>query len=369
MKVAIVHEPWTSGAFRCADDVAKGLAGEFNIRWFPQLEEAAAEQFLGRLEEFRPDVVHLHCFYGWLPYKTLLDVARRYRTLFTVHDPRPIGGMEVECWDCESNSTCRKCPLVKSRVHLTPWRSKYYNRRRVQLQVHRQLPDGFSLIAPSRWMKSRLERSELGRFPVHYVPYGIGIKDPLPAASVRRELGFDPSEKLILFLAHHEGPSYRISVRKGLEFAADSFIEKIAPSEPGARLLVAGEKVVPNHRQVVPLGFLKHEEVLRYCSAADVFVCPTKADNLPYTVLEALAAGTPVVASDVGGIPEMVVSGKNGYVVRVGDVEALGDRVVELLGDDRKREAFSESARQIIASDYSMELFLQRHRSLYLGSG
>ena len=77
--------------------------------------------------------------------------------------------------------------------------------------------------------------------------------------------------------------------------------------------------------------------VARFYPAADLYTHPARADTFPNTVLEALACGTPVVASAVGGIPEQVVEGQTGFLVPVGDAPAMAGRVLDLLADEELR--------------------------------
>jgi len=100
-------------------------------------------------------------------------------------------------------------------------------------------------------------------------------------------------------------------VRKGLADLAEAFVSHVVPAMPEAILAVAGESFVPNHPNVRPLGLISLERLPQMFSAADVYVLPTLADNLPYTVLEAMGCAVPVVATNVGGIPEQVKHGKN----------------------------------------------------------
>jgi len=81
--------------------------------------------------------------------------------------------------------------------------------------------------------------------------------------------------------------------------------------------------------------YLKDPKIVaRYYQAADLYLHPARADTFPTTVLEALARGTPVVASAVGGIPEQDIEGRTGFLVPVGDAQALARRVLDLLGDE-----------------------------------
>ena len=86
------------------------------------------------------------------------------------------------------------------------------------------------------------------------------------------------------------------------------------------------------------LGAGTRDDVVRLFRAADVALLTSAWENLPHTVLEALAAGTPVVATAVGGVPEVVREGENGLLVAAGDVEAIAGALARLLGDDALRE-------------------------------
>jgi glycosyltransferase involved in cell wall biosynthesis len=92
------------------------------------------------------------------------------------------------------------------------------------------------------------------------------------------------------------------------------------------------------------LGPVSLEQRLAFFKRADVFVLPTYAEGTPISMLEAMAAGLPVVSTPVGGIPDVVEDGVEGYIVEPGDVEALADRLVRLINDPERRRAMGQSA-------------------------
>ena len=92
---------------------------------------------------------------------------------------------------------------------------------------------------------------------------------------------------------------------------------------------------------------------------------PTLADNLPYTVIEAMGTGTPVVASDVGGIPEEVVDGVTGCLVPPADAPALAQAVTCILQSDDTRLAMGSESRKRVAQLYGMATFVQEYERLY----
>jgi glycosyltransferase involved in cell wall biosynthesis len=100
-------------------------------------------------------------------------------------------------------------------------------------------------------------------------------------------------------------------------------------------------------------------------SAADAFVIPSLEDNLPNTVLESLACGTPVVGFDTGGIPDMVRDGETGCIVPAGDVSALRNAIVYVLQADEERAAMGARCRKVAVDEYSLDVQARRYTNLY----
>jgi glycosyltransferase involved in cell wall biosynthesis len=363
MRIAIVHENWGAGAARCAQDLRRELGRSHEICYFPRSTNETLTSVLAELAHFQPNVVHCHSFYGSLPYEFLPAVSRSYRTCFTVHDPRPIGTMDLACWDCDRNTTCRRCPLVK-----TGWRqifrNPYYGQRRVKREAHRQCPKYMQVVAPSRWMLQRLKSQELGRFGLHHIPYGIDLSHFRNIPNARAKFGLPNDRPVILFSSWYE-TKRAVGARKGLADLAEAFTSHVIEAMPDAILAVAGESFAPNHPNVRPLGLISHERLPELLSTADVFVLPTLADNLPYTVLEAMGCAIPVIATNVGGIPEQIVHGETGLLVSPADPSALGAAIVEMLSDRRRAHLMGENGRHRAEIIYSIETFVRAYERLF----
>jgi glycogen synthase len=132
----------------------------------------------------------------------------------------------------------------------------------------------------------------------------------------------------------------RLSPEKG--------IEELVAATQGMNLVVAGDGPL---RASVPaaLGFVPHEELERLYARAAVVVLPSHREGLPLCILEAMAHGRPVVASAVGGIPELVADGVTGLLVPAGDVTALRAALERLLGDPILRRRMGRAARRRVA--------------------
>jgi glycosyltransferase involved in cell wall biosynthesis len=100
------------------------------------------------------------------------------------------------------------------------------------------------------------------------------------------------------------------------------------------------------------MGSVQHSKVLSLMASASLTVCPSRMDNLPATVIESLSVGTPVVATNAGGIPDIFDHGVEGFLVPPGDPKVLADSIAELLNSDDKRTEMSKVARNRFLSQF-----------------
>jgi glycosyltransferase involved in cell wall biosynthesis len=149
----------------------------------------------------------------------------------------------------------------------------------------------------------------------------------------------------------------RLSPEKG--------IRELAAATQGMNLVVAGDGPL---RDLVPdaLGFVPHEEVVRLQSRAAVVVLPSHSEGLPVCLLEAMASGRAVVATSVGGIPDVVEDGVTGLLVEPGDVEGLRAALERLLADPALRRRLGRAARTRIVDQCSVEAVAEATRDAYL---
>ena len=112
-------------------------------------------------------------------------------------------------------------------------------------------------------------------------------------------------------------------------------------------------------------GPLSPEELVDEYRRASVFVLPSGQENSPLTIGEAMAAGVPVVATRVGGVPSLVEEGRTGSIVEPGDVAALAERVVEVLGDRERASALGAAARETAEKTFRIDVVARAMRALY----
>lgn len=112
-------------------------------------------------------------------------------------------------------------------------------------------------------------------------------------------------------------------------------------------------------------GYIPENLKSLYYRAADIFVLPSFSEAFPLTLLEAGASGLPIVATDVGGISDILHDGINGFMVKTGDPEDLTEKILTLLGDDKLRERLGKKG-QMLAEQYSWESVAEETEKLYL---
>jgi len=115
---------------------------------------------------------------------------------------------------------------------------------------------------------------------------------------------------------------------------------------------------------VVFVGFCK--DITKILSIMDIFTLSSLREGLPISMIEAMAAGKPVVATHVGGVPELVRDGVTGFIVLPRDSEALAEKIIELLNNKDKAEKMGTTGRKFVREKFSLERMIQEYESLYL---
>lgn len=193
------------------------------------------------------------------------------------------------------------------------------------------------------------------------------IKTAREQASVKKELML-PEDSVVV------GVAGRLHYQKG----HSAFIEaaaKLSLEFPGLRFLVVGEGELEGELEdmakklglgdkITFAGYVN--DVKRFMDAMDVFVLPSLWENLPASLLEAMALGKPVVATNVGGVSEAVVDGASGILVPPGDPEALAAAVSKLVSDKNLAREMGSSARRAIKEKFSLDSAVREYEEAYL---
>jgi glycosyltransferase involved in cell wall biosynthesis len=111
-------------------------------------------------------------------------------------------------------------------------------------------------------------------------------------------------------------------------------------------------------------GRIPHEKIPDYLDQADIFVLPSLSEGLPIVILEAMACGLPIVATRVGGIPDIIEEDVNGYLVESGDFQGLADKIIFLLENQPLKHRISKNNR-IKVQEYDWKNVIKQLESIY----
>lgn len=315
-----------------------------------------------RIDRAQPDLVHVHWVgHAFLRPETLRGLA--CPVIWTLHDMWPLtGGCYYDGGCGRYQQECGRCPVLASQKESDLSHSTWLRKQAAWRELD------LTLVAPSQWLAACARNSSIhtGR-RVEVIPYGLDTRlfQPWPKAMARQMLGLPANARLVLFGAAgvndpRKGFAYLKEAMRGLRGgAADTELVIFGPNLDER---LSGEMGLRCHS----LGMLRDEltTALAY-SAADVFVAPSLEDNLPNTVLESTACGTPVVAFRTGGIPDVVEHGRTGLLVGPRDAEGLSQTIASLLGDETLRASMSAAARKKAESVYSLAMQANLYRQLY----
>jgi glycosyltransferase involved in cell wall biosynthesis len=288
------------------------------------------------------DLIHCHNLHGgFFDLRVLPELSRRVPVVLTMHDAWLLSGHCVHSLQCERWKTgCGKCPDLTIYPAVRRDATAYNWRRKRAIYDASRL----HIATPSHWLMEKARESILAPAIVDakVIPNGIDLSvfSPSDQHSARHRLELPQNRKIVLFVS--DGIRRNMfkdfgTLRAALERVSENFLDR--------KLLFVGlgesdqgEACTSYDARFVPFEF-DRTRTADYYRAADVFVHAAKVDTFPTTVLEALACGTPTIASAVGGVPEQIRDGETGYLVPMGDVEAMAHRIGQVLNDESLRNA------------------------------
>jgi glycosyltransferase involved in cell wall biosynthesis len=311
------------------------------------------------------DILNFHNLHtGYFNYLVIPLLTENKSAIFTLHDMWSFTGHCAYSYDCERwKMGCGKCPypevqpyVYRDNTHLE-WKLKNWVYSRSNL----------TLVTLSRWLTEQAKQSMLNRFPVHHIPNGIDTEayQPLEAEQCRSLLGIAKGKKVLMFGAESLKDS-----RKGgdLLLKALSSLPESLKAETVLLTLGNGGEAISEAAGMATLnlGYVSSDclKAIAY-SAADLFIFPTRADNLPLVLQESMACGTPMVSFKIGGVPDLVRPGVTGYLAAPEDAQDFCNGIVQLLEDQNLRDQMTQQCRAIALAEYPLELQAQRYIELY----
>ncbi len=304
----------------------------------------------------KADIINLHWVANFLNYETFFETNKK-PVVWTLHDMNPLTGGEHYL---EVNLDCDEFgfPIVRK----VSDEELKVSKRNIELKKKAIANfNNLTIVAPSEWLAAEARKSEVFKYKkVYCIPYGIDseVFAPRDKNYSREILNIPKDKKVILFVADSMD-----NKRKGFIYLKKAF-EQLENSN--LVLCAIGNKSsdLKSMENIYELGQIFDERLMSIAySAADVFVIPSLMDNLPNTVLESLMCGTPVIGFPVGGIPDMIQDGVNGFITKEISVDSLAETINKFLNNkscfdntEIWKNAFKKYDQKIQAKKY-IELF------------
>ena len=334
----------------------------FSRKHLFEIDIANTGSDITKLREFQEaDVIHLHWInQGMLSLNGICKILRSGKpVVWTMHDIWPATGICHLTLGCHYFvNRCANCKYLPGGGGSNDLASRIWQKKQ-QMQVD----ENIYYVACSRWLESEAKTSALLKGqkitsipnPIDTHIYKKGSKE-----EARQRLGLPLDKKLILFA------SQRVTnENKGMSY----LIEACRQLSDQCEVVILGghaEEVVEQlPMKAYPLGYVNEEQrIVDVYNAADVFVLPSLSENLPNTIMEAMACGVPCVAFKVGGIPEEIDHLKNGYVAAYRDAEDLAKGIAWVL-EEADYESLSQQAVHKVMQCYSQRSVAVKYLEVY----
>jgi glycosyltransferase involved in cell wall biosynthesis len=313
------------------------------------------------------DILHLHWTNsGFLSIDDLAELVKTGKPIvWTLHDMWTFTGGCHYSGTCDHfMRECGNCPFLRhpdeNDISHTGWLRK--------AAMYDNSPN-ITFVTCSQWLAGVTKQSSLIKnFRIESIPNPIDIDvfSPKDISAARKKRNIDPAAKVILF-----GAANINDRRKGISYLVEALniLKTDYPATNAIEVVVFGKN---KHFDVNQLPFKVHElsiitsadELAEIYSMADLFVTPSLEDNLPNTIMESLACGTPVVAFDTGGIPEMVDHLKNGYLAEFKSAADMAKGLHDVI-NTLDAKTLATNARQKVLDNYTNEKVAQQYMDLY----
>jgi len=341
--------------------------------YYGDVNNAFFKPVINSIKEFKPDIIHLHNLHGgWVDLNSIAEISKTIKLILTLHDEWLITGHCGATFDCLGwRASCLTCPDLSRYVAI---------KRSITRKLKEKKEEFLSVIArnnavlvtPSEWLKKRIIDSGVWKGKeIVVIPNGIDtskfINSGKDKSNVKEALELPKHKKIGFFVADGGCEnSYKdfLTVERTLELMSPDKAEEFT-------LIIAGDHIENkeiskiNNIDVIKLGYLQEKDLKKYYSAVDIFICPSKSDVFPLVVVEAMAAGLPVISTLVGGIPEIIISGETGILIPKQSPNHLLKELINFLDNKYDYIQMGLNARKRIFSHFDLNRMISNYLRLY----
>lgn len=213
---------------------------------------------------------------------------------------------------------------------------------------------------------------------IKVIPNGVDIAEytKIEKSKAREEMKIDKDDFVIVFVG-------RITPIKGVDILINA-AKKVKETTPNLKVYLVGSlggnfqirnNITPYAQKMLNIsdnccefpGFISNKIKNLLLNSVDIFVLPSRFDNCPLTILEAMARGKPVIASNIGGIPDIVKDGINGYLFEVGNERDLANKIIMLYNNENLRKEMGINSRKLVEDKYTWKKVSKRYLEVFEG--
>ncbi|NDV60030.1 glycosyltransferase family 4 protein [Bacteroides sp. 519] len=344
------------------------IANRFSKKNLFAVDIANVGMDITSLPEFKQaDIIHLHWInQGMLSLKSIKKILKSGKpVVWTMHDMWPFTGICHHARECDNYKTeCRDCFYLNG-TRKKDLSTKVFNKKK-KILAHNSI----TFIGCSKWIAAKASESSLTiNQQVLSIPNPINTNlfKPSNKLEARKLCNLPQHAKLILF-----GSVKIRDKRKGVDYFVDSC--KILASKYPELCQSLGIVVFGHHSsdlqeripfKIYPMEYVKSEhELISIYNSVDLYVTPSLEDNLPNTIMEAMACGIPCVGFQVGGIPEMIDHLHNGYIAEYKSADDLANGIHWVLEESDYKQLSEEAVRKVI-NNYSERTIAKKYIEIY----
>ncbi len=302
------------------------------------------------------DLIHLHWITGgFLTPKMISEFP--IPVVWTLHDMWAFTGGCHYTRGCEKYlDICENCPILKSNRSYDLSRFNFNRKMKYLSRAN------IHFVSPSHWLDNRRKESQLARqFPSKVIanPVELDIFFPQSKIEARRLLNLDLNKRYLLIGADHLSDE-----RKGVGVVYNAILDFLNQNSNFTLLTFGDHAPQLTSNRIINLGKIGSDgQLSQIYNAADTFLLPSLQDNLPNTAIESIACGTPVIAFNIGGIPDIIDHTKNGYLAKAEDVSDFVNGLKWI--KESSAERVRVDCRSKAESDFSPQKIGLEYKSLY----
>ncbi len=334
-----------------------------NLRYHTLYRSRKAKKEIIRfVKEHQIDLIHFHNLHGsYIGLKDLEDIRKVCpKIVITLHDMWCLTGVcpySFECIKWKQNG-CGKCSGNGGDIKKAPGAGKILNEKARIFDEKNMY-----FVTPSKWLFDCVKESHLRKENIVLIHNGIDIHKYVcyEKEKIRKLYEIPQDKRVILFAANGLNNPY-----KGFSYLKTALLS--LKEKEKYVLLIVGNKEKEDLDlpfQIFDFGYISDEKKMNQLySAADLFILPSMADNLPFTAIESMASGTPVVAFETGGIPEILDDA--GWLVKRGDSIMMRKKIEEIFENPDLLRKKAEECRSYVEKNFLEQDMLHKYKKLYL---